>query len=80
MLVLIFPYREPGRGRSEPRSRSPLGLGLHASLLVLAGWTALRVASSMVRGQLGGEGAMAVLLLVGVLHALSRSWRSCRHA
>jgi hypothetical protein len=73
MLALIYPYREPGRGRSEPRSRGPMDLGLHASLLVLAAWTGLRVASSILDGQLDGEGAMAALLLVGVLHALTRS-------
>jgi hypothetical protein len=72
MLALIYPYREPGRGRSEARSPSSMRLGLLASLVVLALWTALRVVCSVLRGHLDGEGAMAALLLVGVLHALAR--------
>ena len=41
----------------------------------MAAWTALRVASSVLDGQLDGEGTIAALLLVGVLHALTRSRR-----
>jgi hypothetical protein len=73
MLIPSYPYRDPGRGRSESRSRKSFDLGLLASLVVLAGWTALRVASSVVSGQLDGEGLMAALLLVGVLHVLART-------
>jgi hypothetical protein len=73
MLALIHPYREPGRDRPQGRSRGSVDLGLQVSLLVLAAWTALRVASTIVHGRLDGEGAMAALLLVGVLHALARS-------
>jgi hypothetical protein len=80
MLALIYPYREPGRGRSGSRSPNPIDLGLWASLLVLAGWTALRVASSFLQRHLDGEGAMAALLLVGVLHALARTRRSAGRA
>jgi hypothetical protein len=73
MLALIYPYREPDRGRPRSRSRGPVELGLLASLVVLALWTALRVVCSVLRGHLDGEGAMAALLLVGVLHALART-------
>jgi hypothetical protein len=75
MLALISPYRETRRGRSGPPSRSSVDLGLHASLLVLAVWTALRVVSSICNGRLDGEGTIAALLLVGVLHALARPRR-----
>jgi hypothetical protein len=80
MLALIYPYREPGRGRSGSRSPNPVDVGLWASLLVLAVWTAMRVASSFLQGRLDGEGAMAALLLVGVLHALVRTRRSAGRA
>ncbi len=73
MLTPIYPYRDSGRGRSESRSRKSFDLGLLASLLVLAAWTALRVASSVLSGRLDGESLMAALLLVGVLHVLART-------
>ena len=73
MLALVHPYREPGRGRSEAPRPSPVGLDLLTSLVVLACWTALRVACSVLSGHLDGEGAMAALLLVAVLHALART-------
>jgi hypothetical protein len=73
MPTRISPYRDSGRGRSESRSRKPFDLGLLASLLVLAAWTALRVGSSVLRGRPDGEGVMAALLLVGVLHVLART-------
>ncbi len=74
MLALIDPYREPDRGRPRPRSRGRVELGLLASLVVLALWAALRIVCSVLQGHLDGEGAMAALLLVGVLHALARAW------
>jgi hypothetical protein len=73
MLALFDPYREPGRGGSPPRPHRSLDIGLLASLLVLAGWTTLRVASCALHGCFDGEGAMASVLLVGVLHAIARS-------
>jgi purine-cytosine permease-like protein len=73
MLALFDPYREPGRGRSPQGPHRSLDIGLLASLLVLAGWTTLRVVSCALHGRLDGEGAMASVLLVGVLHAIARS-------
>lgn len=72
MLAPIDPYRESGR-RPLPRPRRCVEPGFAASLLVLTGWTTLRVASCVLHGRLDGEGAMASLLLVGVLHVLARS-------
>jgi hypothetical protein len=73
MLGLFDPYREPGRGGAPPRPHRSLDIGLLASLLVLAGWTTLRVASCVAHGRVDGEGAMASVLLAGVLHAIARS-------
>ena len=72
MLAPIDPYRESGRRGSPPRPRRSVETGLFASLLVLTGWTTLRVASCILHGRLDGEGAMASLLLVGVLHVIAR--------
>jgi len=74
MLAPIDPYRESGRGGSSPRTHRSSDIALLASLLILAGWTTLRVTSCVVHARLDGEGAMASLLLVGVLHAVARSW------
>jgi hypothetical protein len=71
--MLIDPYRESGRRGLPPRPRRSVETGLLASLLVLTGWTTLRLASCALHGRLDGEGAMASLLLVGVLHVIARS-------
>jgi hypothetical protein len=73
MLAPIDPYRESGRGGSSPRPRGSFDIGMLASLLVLAGWTTLRVLSCALQGRLDAEGAMASLLLVGALRAIARS-------
>jgi hypothetical protein len=73
MLAHLNPYREPRCSGPEPRPLGLVEVGLRRSLLVLAGWTALRVATCILHGRPDGEGAMAALLLVGVLHALARS-------
>ena len=65
-----------GGAKAQPAQRAGLGptsraprwgrattLAILASLLVLAAWTGLRVVSSVVHGQLDGEGSMAALLL-----------------
>ncbi len=66
------PYRAPGHGRTRTGSRRPLDRGFLYSLLVLAAWAALRVASSAARGQLDGEAVLAVLLLALALHGVVR--------
>jgi hypothetical protein len=79
MLALNHPYRAHRPGRSEGPSPGPADLGLLTSLFVLAAWTALRVASTLLSSkQLDGEGLMATLLFVGVLHALVRTVRAHR--
>jgi hypothetical protein len=67
----IDPYRECGLGVPEPRPRRPSDVELRVSLLVLAGWTLLRVASCVLCGRLDGEGAAAGALLAAVLHAIA---------
>ena len=73
MLAHLHPYREPRYSTPGPRLHGFVEVDLGRSLLVLAGWTALRVATCILHGRPDGEGAMAALLLVGVLHALARS-------
>jgi hypothetical protein len=72
MSLPLSPYREPGREAPRRDSGGALDRGFGISLLVLAGWAALRVSSSVLRGQLDGEGAIAALLLALALHALVR--------
>ncbi len=72
MSLPLSPFRELGREALPRDSRNRLDGGLRISLLVLAAWAALRVGSSVLRGQLDGEGAIAALLLALALHALLR--------
>jgi hypothetical protein len=61
------PYREIGLREAKPDDGLSLDLSLRITRALICGWSGLRVAVAVLHHRLGVEGALAAIVVAGLL-------------